>query len=483
MAEEVLEDEFVDPLRLGSDITNGVWDQINDVLTQWLQRVSYLKYLSRWVKRLKESFGFSREEISNYCQGIVLQDSVKQDIADNFYIWLIDRDGNDLVNSSGETLSENEKDSIRSEYEVLFWCWDTASYTSELQSRIAFSENVPWKYNSYLSELIQQWKIHNYMYVGEGGHGKAIIVFDYFTDFPQLSIIKLSKHKTETIEVVWNFVEEASVQWAVSDAMENADHDLALKKAITSERVELKVPKIYKKNGRREGNEIFSEPEQWILSMEYTNGETIESLLWLADYYDSHFKHIKSILAKHIHHPYIWKEVMQKLELHGYDFRGNEIDCPTSHIIRLLTKKDITEILIAEWINIRESGVKWEEYIPAKQHKHGVDYSSTWDFARTIKVFLKMHGSELGIDIKNEMEIHSIAKEALETLWAWKSDIWGRATQHPFKSGTISLKHRDLNGSNIMIDFDRKTKKLLIWIIDYGATEDSQASKIGKKSK
>lgn len=452
-------------------VKSNVWDHIKQLLEPiWLRRHSYLTYLASGVSRLRELW-FSREEITAYCDG-KLHNSSKQEMADNLFMWWED---------------ESQSERLIKEYDILMGTWNTGTYMAELQTRLSKSWSIPQKYNAFLSKLVMEGKIHNYMYVWEGGHGKAIIVFDYYSEPTKISIIKLSKHKSEWIEVVGNFIEEASVQFAVAWIMswESDDREnLAIQKAISTPKVQLKVPHLYTKArvlSDKHQSSIDSQPQQWILSMEYTNGETIESLLWLSDFYESHFKDIKKILERHQNHPYIWWEIIKKLELYGYDFESES--CQVNHIIRLLTKKDIIEILKVEWVKISDHAKPWE--IPEKQHKHWVNYTDATDLAKAISIFLKIHGDDLWVNMVSDVWIQSIAKEGLKVLKSFIEIVWKKSVDHPHKPGqSLSLKHRDLNGSNIMIDiikWDDGHPKMCLWIIDYGATDESNSWKLQSK--
>lgn len=377
--------------------TNIFSTSIDDILNlNWV--LSYSINLSSAIKKLIKR-GFTSLDIANMSSD---QDWFSAQI---------------LEILEDKILTENE-------YQMLFWDNTRLNYKEFLSYRVS-QAGIPisWKHSNYLYDLINKWKIHNYIFLWEWWHGQALLTFDYSTTPTTLSVVKLSKHKEEGPHIKWDFIEEAYIQRRFFNFYTWYKQHSSM--------THIRVPELY-----NWGHSLTSIPEQWKLVMEYTNAETIETLLVLSEYYDKFFKNIKSIISKyHGRDNYIISEIVVKLENMGVDY----IKASENLILRLLTKKDLLEILKLEWINIPNE----------KIYKHQVK-KTHWE-----KAILK-------ITALNNFTVQNIEWLTSDVMKAY----------HDFLSSAEKqwLKHIDLNSSNIMLDV--KDGRIFVWIIDYGATEE-----------
>ncbi len=298
-------------------------------------------------------------------------------------------------------------------------------YKDVLKSRICGDENV-LKYSVPLLELVDAWILHDYLFVWEGGYGKVILTFDYSKTPTQVNIIKLWKNPSQRRWGIWNLIDEAEWQKSFYNFY------LQYNNKPWQNSTKICVPELYDQNSKRW---IASFPEKWYLTMEYAHGETIENLLYLAEYYDECFSQIKDIITSWDQEDeYITDIIIPKLTSMGIDYKRAKAET----LIRLLNKQDILYLLKLHWIKVSP-----------KENKVAFTKES---LKKSLIIFFKINNSK----ISNPESLVS------ESFWEYQNFIKAAKKQW--------LEHKDLNTSNIMIDY--KDAKVHIWIIDYGTTDD-----------
>lgn len=294
-------------------------------------------------------------------------------------------------------------------------------YKDLLKVRISNDSHI-CKYSRYLLDLVDQWKLHDYVFIWEWGYGKVILIIDYSKTPTTATIIKLWKNSIQRVWWVWNLIEEAELQKKFQRFINNYKQE-------EDSNIEIWIPQLYE-----EWREISSRPEQWYLVMEYTHAETIESLLLIADNYEKVFSNITRFITSllKIEDPYIKETIIPRYESMWVDYKRAK----NSTLVRLLNKTDIIYILKKLGKNI-----SWKEY------KKKFDKSL---LRKAITAFFKLN-------------------RECPTNIEWITVQAYKAYQDFLESAKKSqCTHNDLNTSNIMIDY--KNWKLKLWLIDFWTT-------------
>jgi len=327
---------------------------------------------------------------------------------------------------------EDPKDLIEN-FVMLWWTLSNEQaeifmdYADILKSRIFGDPDVN-RYWQQLSELVDAWIMHDYVFVWEGGYGKVILVFDYSKTPTEANIIKLWKNSKQRSWWVWNLIDEAKGQQSFHSFYEWFDQSNSTSTVV-------KVPQVYTSDSWKK---LASSPEAGYLTMEYCHGETLENLLFIAQHKDI-FWDLRHILEDEADNdPYISGTLIPKFESLGVDYTR----ATRETLMRLLVKKDILYILELVWISVSPKANK----VAFTQKK----------LKEALTVFFEMNNSW----ISNPEALSSEAYKQYEHFLKSAKAKW--------------LEHKDLNTSNIMIDY--RDWKVVIWIIDFGTTDDIHIS-------
>lgn len=312
----------------------------------------------------------------------------------------------------------------------LFTDWERETYfryKDELKSKISVDPNT-MRYSVQLMKLVDEWKLHYYIFLWEWWYGKVILTFNYSTTPTQLNVLKLWKNSSQRRWWVGNLIDECELQenfYLFARDYEGNDKEA---------HCEVKVPRPFTE---RCGWNLLSKPGEGLLSMKYTSGETVEFALILSNYYEDCFSNIKELLLKYrsqYDDEYIVDSILARFEELWIDIES----ASNSTILRMLNKSDLIYIAKKEWHKYQEG--QFKRKFTRKELECGIN--------TLLKVYWK--------SLSNSYSLSS------EIMWAYEKFLQSAKGE--------GLEHNDLNTSNVMLDY--KDGKFIIWLIDFGTAKE-----------